>query len=235
MHLQTQSFHRFGLAALRRDFVLKVVLGVMCSMAFSGIFRWLQNHPRHEPLMWDWCPTWQLLPFEAAWTWPYLALFPLIGMAWLMQPGGREVARFFGAMLATALVAWTCFYLWPTGSVRPPLLAVPWCYRLVINADAPLNSIPCLHAAFSVVAAVALLGGPLQSSAGWRRATWGLVAAICVSAIALRQHTDFDVLAGLALGGAVAWGYRRSFRWFGPEESELEPAVGEIARVRVRD
>lgn len=235
MQPPTSSSHPFGFAALRRDFWFKSVSGIACIVVFSGIFQWLQQHPRIEPRMWDWCPLWEVMPFHAAWTWPYLAMFPLIGVTWMMQPGWREVCRFFGAMLFTGVVSWTFFFLWPTGSVRLPLAEIPWYYRAVITADAPLNSFPCLHAAFSVVAAYGLLHGALRIGRGWQVTIWILVATICVAAIALRQHTDFDVVAGLGLGAAAAWGYRKSLAR--SDEPVAAPAaeIDAVAEVAARD
>jgi membrane-associated phospholipid phosphatase len=224
--------HPFGLATLRRDFWFKSVFGVACIVVFSGIFQWLQQHPRAEPQMWEACPSWEVIPFHAAWTWPYLALFPLIAVTWMAQPGWREVCRFFGAMLATGLVAWTFFYVWPTGSVRLSIAEIPWYYRAVITADAPLNSFPCLHAAFSVVAAFALLHGALRISRSLQVILWVLVAAICVAAVALRQHTDFDVLGGLVLGGGAGWAYRRSFARDG-NQSETESDLGAVVEAEL--
>lgn len=235
MQPQINPSRPFGGAALLHDFWLKAVAGVPCIAVFSGIFQWLQQHPRIEPRMWEWCPLWDLIPFHAGWTWPYLAMFPLIGVTWMMQPGWREMGRFFGAMLFTGAVSWAFFFLWPTGSVRLPMTEIPWYYHAVITADAPLNSFPCLHAAFSVVAAYSLLHGPLRVARGWQVAAWMLVATICVAAIALRQHTDFDVLGGLALGGAAAWGYRRSFA--GEEESAAtsEAELDGVAEISAQD
>jgi hypothetical protein len=223
-------------AVFLRDFWFKAVAGIGCIAVFSGIFQWLQQHPRIEPRMWDWCPLWEVIPFHAAWTWPYLAMFPLIAFTWMALPGWREVCRFFFAMLVTGLVAWTFFYLWPTGSVRSPMTEIPWYYHAVITADAPLNSFPCLHAAFSVVAGYALLHGPLHIARAWQVAIWILVSAICVAAIALRQHTDFDVLGGIALGGASAWGYRRSLvRCLVPEREADADEIDGVAELPARD
>jgi len=235
MQPQTPSSQPIGFAALRRDFWLKAAFGMPCIVVFSGIFKWLQLYPQSEPLMWDWCPFWDLIPFHTAWTWPYLALFPLIGVAWMMQPGWREMLRFFGAMLAAGAVAWSSFLLWPTGSVRPALTEIPWYYQALIAADAPLNSIPCLHAAFSVVATTALLHGALRAARGWRIVGWLFVAMICLAAIALRQHSDFDVLGGLVLGGVSAWGYRRSFVRDVETAAEPESEIEGVAEVPARD
>ena len=235
MQTQPLSSQQSGFAALRRDFWFKSVFGIASIVVFSGIFKWLQLNPQSEPRMWDWCPLWDLIPFHAAWTWPYLALFPLIGVAWMMQPGWREVLRFFGAMLGTGLVSWTFFLLWPTGSIRLPMAEIPWYYQAVIAADAPLNSFPCLHAAFGVVAASALLHGPLRIARGWQVVGWLLVATICVAAIALRQHTDFDVLGGLVLGGAAAWWYCRSLAREEEGATEAGEEIETVAGVSARD
>ncbi len=191
-------------AALGKKFLAGAAVGVV----FTTIYRALQEQPWRAAAMRADCVTWRGLPFNAAWVWPYLSMFPLVGFAWLSLPDARAVGRFAGSLLATAGVGWICFLLWPTGCVRPVVVDPPLAYRWLVALDRPTNCLPCLHSAFAVIAADAVAQSwgftwPGRLLLG----AWLLV--IAVSIVALRQHTDVDTLAGVALGAAGAWLNRR--------------------------
>lgn len=152
------------------------------------------------------CWTWQWLPFDAAWIWPYLSMFLLVGLPWFMLPTMRQVRRFAVCLLATAAVGWITFIVYPTACARPTADGQPAYYALLLALDRPNNCLPCLHSAFSVLAAWALIKG----SNIFRRFAGAVLLGIwlmiiCASIVALRQHTDVDMLAGVGLGCISAW------------------------------
>lgn len=155
------------------------------------------------------CWTWQWLPFHAAWIWPYLSMFLLVGLPWFMLSSLRQVQRFAFCLLATAAVGWIAFIVYPTACARPAADGQPAYYALLLALDRPNNCMPCLHSAFSVLAAWALIQGSniFRHLAGAVfLAIW--LMTICVSIVALRQHTDGDMLAGVGLGCINAWLFR---------------------------
>lgn len=209
---------------------LKLIAGVIFSGLFSGVFQLLQRTPFGEAVVWRECWTWSALPFSDAWTLPYLSLFPLIALAWFAQPDWRELRRFLTAMLGAALVGWVAFLLFPTASVRPPVAGTGLIYQWMVALDRPTNSCPALHSAFATVAAVGLAHGASRVGPVLRFAVWAWVALIAVATVALRQHTDFDVLAGFAVGGIAGALYRRTFA----EATEPSSASDEDEMVNVR-
>lgn len=147
------------------------------------------------------CWTWQRLPFHAAWIWPYLSMFLLVGLPWFMLSTMRQVQRFAVCLLATAAVGWITFMVYPTACARPGADGQPAYYALLLTLDRPNNCLPCLHSAFSVLAAWALIQGTntFRHIGGAALLVFWLLL-ICVSIVALRQHTDVDMLAGVGLG-----------------------------------
>lgn len=134
---------------------------------------------------------------------PYLSFFVLILLAFLKAPAAR-VPQLAAAIVSTAAVAATAFLLYPT-TVRFPELGSTGALGVLLEhlrqADTPQNCLPSLHGAFTALC-VAVLAPAL---AGWRRlclVLWG--AAICWSAVALRQHLTVDIAAGVVLGLASA-------------------------------
>lgn len=138
---------------------------------------------------------------------PYLSLWFYVGIA----PG---LQRSFAALIAYA--GWSAllcgsglaiFYRWPT---RVPLSVfdaggVPG-FSLLHGIDAPGNACPSLHVAIALFTAIwiaALLrdcrAPPLLQVIN---ASW--FVAIAYSTVAIRQHVVIDVVAGAALGIAVA-------------------------------
>lgn len=186
----------------------KILWSGSAGVLFTLVYRALQAQTWRPAAMRAECVSWSWLPFDAWWVWPYLSMFALVGAAWASLPDRRAVERFFGSMLAVAAVGWVCFLLWPTGCVRPAVAEPSLAYRWLVALDGPTNCFPCLHSAFSVLAAASLAR---SWSFAWRgRALLGAwVAVIAVSIVALRQHTDLDTLAGVALGAAGAWFDRR--------------------------
>lgn len=186
-------------SAWREKIFIGALVGVICTLAY----RTLQGHGYFAVDMRASCPTWRVLSFHQAWTWPYLSMFALVGCAWMALPDARAVRRFAGSMLAVAAVGWFCFLFFPTGCVRPEIMDPTLAYRWLVALDQPTNCFPCLHSAFSVLAAVVIARAWPTPAARIVLGSW--VVVIAVSIIALRQHTDLDTLTGLILGAGGAW------------------------------
>jgi hypothetical protein len=187
---------RFGLGALVGGIALVAYRTIQLVVADRAVLR-------------ETCWTWTWLPFHAAWLGPYLLMFPLVGLPWFMLPEIGQVRRFFWCALGVAACGWVGFLTHPTACARPAAVGQPAPYQWMLAVDLPNNCLPCLHAAFSVLAAGALAGDCAWGRRAWGRVLLGLtLAAISVSIVALRQHTDLDTVAGLGLGAAGLAAYR---------------------------
>ena len=182
----------------------KLLLGGATGVVLTVAYRTLQQLEWRPVAMRAECVGWRWLEFDAAWVWPYVSMFVLVGVAWLSLPDARAVWRFAMTLLAVAAVGWVSFLLFPTGCVRPQIAGTPLAYRWLVALDGPTNCFPCLHSAFAVVAA-ATVGRSWSFSWPGRALLTVWVVVIAVSIVALRQHTDVDTLAGGALGLAGVW------------------------------
>jgi membrane-associated phospholipid phosphatase len=105
-----------------------------------------------------------------------------------------------------AAIGWIVFLIYPTACARPSPDGQPAYYAALLVLDRPNNCLPCLHSAFSVLAVWALMyraGHDRRLAKGTLLVVW--LALICVSIVALRQHTDIDMVVGVALGCVGAW------------------------------
>lgn len=185
---------------------MKAVANTAGLAAFFVAYFWIQNHPQFEvtnmPVtVFDyWIPhvPGAIVPYATLWV--YLSL-PLALLT-------REAEfRSFGVAAATLSVAGlACFYLWPTAVPFVAGWSPEVSDSLLRNVDGGGNACPSLHVAFAVFSwvwlrrLVAEMGGPAWVRFG--NACWCF--AIVVSTLATRQHVILDVVAGAALGAAIA-------------------------------
>jgi hypothetical protein len=189
-----------------RDFSRRLVWGAAIGLIATIAYRSIQFVSVARAALRQECWTWQWLPFDAAWIWPYVSMFVLVGLPWFMLPNFRQVQRFAVCLLAIAALGWIVFMAYPTACVRPSADGQSAYYAMLLALDRPNNCLPCLHSAFSVLAVWALV----RTTTIFRRITGAVFLAawlvlICISIVALRQHTDGDMLAGFGLGCMGAW------------------------------
>ena len=201
--------------------------------AFFIAYFWVQNNPffdvTYMPLTsFDyWIPHIPAAIFPYATLWVYVSL-PL---AFLSRPA--EFKSFGVAATALSLAGLGCFLLWPTAV---PVVAgwSPDSTSFLRDVDGVGNACPSLHVAFALFSWVWLrrliadMGGPQWVR--WGNALWCF--AIVISTLATRQHVVLDVVAGAALGAAVA---AANMAWLGGA-SHAVPAQrqGGYARREVR-
>lgn len=189
-----------------RPLFVRLAWGAAVGAIASVAYRTIQFVQLDRALVRQECWTWTWLPFHPAWIFPYASMFVLVGLPWFLLPDLRGVRRFALTLLAVAAVGWVTFLVYPTACARPTADGQPDYYGLLLAFDAPNNCLPCLHSAFALLAACVLA----RESAAFRSTAARLLLGLwlllmSVSIIALRQHTDTDVLAGLVLGGTGAW------------------------------
>jgi len=149
-------------------------------------------------------------PWDAAITVNPVAVYPYFSFYLLLLWAGlgseeKEFVVFARSVAVIALVSHFCFFLLPSGVSREGVNIEnpPWLYSWLCSWDAPRNAIPSLHASLSTLSVLTL------SRVRWRlvaTALWGVV--VFWSAVALRQHVSWDLIAGATLA-VVVWGVQR--------------------------
>ena len=124
----------------------------------------------------------------------------------------RELIAYGVATVRLSVVGLGIFFFWPT-AVPPP--DVDWTqhpgFAFLKSVDASGNACPSLHVAFAVFTALwfARLLRQMNAAHFVRVLNWLWCLGILYSTVAIRQHVALDVLAGAALGAAVAAAHLR--------------------------
>ena len=149
------------------------------------------------------------LPFVPAVAPLYLGVHPLSALPFVRatsDDGLRRVTIGHVVIVLVSVVAWLAVpvsfprSLTPTGGGFGA-----WALTSIRGSDPVVNCLPSTHCAMAVHAAWRLRGDHVVL------ARWSAVTAvlIAISTMLLRQHYAVDVVAGVALGAAVAWGMDR--------------------------
>lgn len=142
---------------------------------------------------------------------PYFSLWIYCSLPVMVMPERIRLIS-FGVWIGTmCLVALTIFYFLPTAV---PVANMDWAQypgvSFLKEVDAGGNACPSMHVAAAVYSSFWLYWLMSELRLGWRAHSfqifWGL--AIVYSTLATKQHVSLDVLAGIALGIAFAWGSR---------------------------
>lgn len=186
-------------------------------VAFFAAYFWVLNHPLYPVTVMPVTALDRWIGFQP-WTLPlYLSLWPYVSLAPALIVDRRELISFGAAWIALSAAGLGIFLLWPTAV---PPADVNWSqhpsFVFLKSADAAGNACPSLHVAFAVFSAVwfarllrEMEAGPAAHALN---SLWCL--GILYSTIATRQHVSLDVLAGAALGAAVAAAHLRWLaRW----------------------
>lgn len=210
MGLEPGNWRQALKARLGTLWVLKMLSTAGGIAAFFTAYFWVMRHPLSAvtvmPVIWiDGLAGFHPQTFAL-----YASLWIYISLVAALAKDQRELAAFGAASLAMSVVGLGIFILLPT---TVPDFSIDWTLypslQFLKNVDASGNACPSLHAAFSVIAALALraqlteIGAPRWLLAC--NALWGL--GILYSAMATRQHVALDVVAGVVLGGVVSIAY----------------------------
>lgn len=180
--------------------------------AFFASYFWLLQHPSHAVTLMPLTAVDRAIGIQPAALPLYLSLWLYVALAPALVANRRELSAIGLAWVALSVVGLGIFLLWPTAV---PALNVDWSRYPSLGflkaADAAGNACPSLHVAFAVFSAASIARSLRQLAAGrWpRAANWLWCLGITYSTIATGQHVFVDVLAGVALGGLVAFGHRR--------------------------
>jgi membrane-associated phospholipid phosphatase len=149
------------------------------------------------------------VPFVEPFVYVYLSICLFMPAGPLLTVSRPMLVRHGEGFLAITLVAFGCFVLYPIEVPAPAVAAETFLYQLLLS-DTRLNSLPSLHAAYTVYSLLywrCLL--PELSSRRLRDAVAALVtgwALVILSSIFLiKQHYLLDVVAGIALALVAHW------------------------------
>ena len=182
---------------------------------FFITYFWILRHPLHPPLVMPLTAVDRWIGFQP-WALPlYLSLWFYVSLAPALLIDRRELVSYGVAVIGLSVVGLGVFLFWPT-AVSPP--DVDWArhpaFAFLKAADASGNACPSLHVAFAVFTAVWFerLLRQMAAGRGLRALNWLWCVGILYSTVATRQHVALDVLAGMALGAAVAAAHMRWLR-----------------------
>lgn len=143
---------------------------------------------------------------------PYFSLWIYCTLPVTLMPARARLLNFGVWIGAMCLFALSIFYWFP--NAVPPA-NIDWAQypgmSFLKEVDAAGNAFPSLHVAAAVYSSFWLHWLMRELRMGWRTQSvqilWGI--AIVYSTMATKQHVSLDVLAGIVLGAAFAWGSRR--------------------------
>jgi membrane-associated phospholipid phosphatase len=201
-------WYRQAAATVPRHFYLKSIgTTVFISLFFILYFHVLRNPAYPTTVMPAiWIDHW--IDFEPLALPVYLSLWLYVSLLPAFFAARAELYRYGLAMALMCVSALLIFYFWPTAAPTPD---IDWArypsVNFLKNIDASGNAFPSLHVAtafysgFWMHRLLRRFGGPL-----WIHGlNWGWCMAIIYSTLAIRQHVAVDAVAGMVLGGAVAW------------------------------
>jgi membrane-associated phospholipid phosphatase len=147
----------------------------------------------------------------------YFSLWFYVSLAPALLVDRRELISYGLAAIGLSATGMGIFLFWPTALPRSD---VDWSqhpsFGFLKSIDASGNACPSLHVAFAVFTAVWFERLLREMGAGRfvRALNWLWCLGILYSTVATRQHVSLDVLAGIALGAAVAVVHLRLLRAF---------------------
>ncbi len=192
-----------------RELTKRIALGAAVGLVAMVMYQGTQYLSAPRATVRETCWSWEWLGFHPAWFWPYASLFVLLGFPWFTLTSWMAVKRFAAVLLGMAAVGWVTFVLYPTACVRPRG-DVPLYLARLYEVDWPNNCFPCLHSALAIFGAYGVTCRvSCADSVFWKCLIGAWTLAILVSIVALRQHTGVDAFAGIVLGAAAAWVFRR--------------------------
>ena len=205
------------IARIKAEWRLKVALLVIANAVFWGGYQILGRHaffsPREVPLTWldravDYQPD--------GWVWVYLSQYVFTSALPLLLTTREALWRYARTLALMSGGAFVVFLFFPTPGPRPLEVGGNIAMQFLATADAPMNALPSLHAAF--IACMTALAWRMFRSSGTLAvsAVWG--PAILFSTLATKQHYALDLLAGLLLGAVADW-----LAWRGASAAAMMP------------
>src|SRR5688572_20649186 len=188
--------------------VLTATLGVLFTSAYLLIGHFPIAPVRHLPLTWiDRAIAFH--PYE--WVWIYQSLYiPINVIPWLAERR-EELWRYVRGFALLSLVSFAIFIAWPIRMPRPHVEDPRGMYWLLLQYDAPHNSLPSLHAGlliYTLAFGRRIIGHETPRGLKLICVVWA--ALILYATLATKEHYLADIVTGAALAVAVdGWVWRR--------------------------
>lgn len=201
-------WYRQAAAAVSQHFYLKSIGTTAFISVFFVLYFHVLRHPIYPSTVMPviWIDHW--IDFQPLALPVYLSLWLYVSIMPAFFAIRSELYRYGVAMALMCVFGLVVFYVWPTAAPAPD---IDWAQYPTVdflkNIDASGNAFPSLHVAtafysgFWMHRLLRRFGGPL-----WVHAlNWTWCMAIIYSTLAIRQHVAVDAVAGMVLGGLVAW------------------------------
>lgn len=192
---------------LRTHTIAKMLATMLGIGAFFVAYFWVLRHPFFPPTLMPLTALDRLIELQPGFLPLYFSLWLYVSIAPALLGSGRELASYGVGALAISVIGLGLFMLWPTAT--PPFALggpVPPSMQFLRDVDLAANACPSMHVAFAVFTALwlARLLGEMRTGLALQAFSAVWCTGIVYSTLATRQHVLLDVLAGAALGAAVA-------------------------------
>ena len=150
----------------------------------------------------------QRIPFIPEFVFVYLCIYPLFLLPFFYIRNSAFFRIFSLAYITVMLVCYATYLTYPTAMQRPTFEVdsfATWALNIVYTTDKPLNCLPSMHVAMSLLAALTLLEVHLVRGL----LALSLTILIAVSTVLIKQHYILDVVGGMFLTLFVYYLYFR--------------------------
>jgi hypothetical protein len=198
---------------MRRYWVLKVSVTSVVIAIFLFLYLYLLHHPSYPVTTMPSTALDRSFPLVPEALFVYMTLWLYVGAGPGLQLRFIDLINYTAWSVMLCVAGLVIFYFWPTQVPAHGLDLSPYFgFAMLQGIDAAGNACPSMHVAFSSFTVIRVdnvlraIAAPKSLRAV--NVVWFL--AIVLSTLAIKQHVVLDVLAGLALGMAVA---AASLRW----------------------
>jgi len=213
---------------IRAQWRLKVLLSVAVSVLFCVPYMLIGHHPlmpAHTlPLNWlD-----RAIGFHPLeWVWIYQSVYvPINVIPWLSERR-EDLRRYVIGFVTLSLISFTVFILYPIRGPKPQIPTPAGMYWLLLQYDAPFNSLPSLHAGlliYTLAYGKRIFGNQIPSPLASLCMIWA--GLILYGTLATKEHYAIDIVTGAALALVVHW---ITWRRIGPLTQTLPPPLASAA------
>jgi membrane-associated phospholipid phosphatase len=194
-------------ARIRAHWQFKVVLSAALSVLFCVPYLLIGHHPllpvHTLPLTWvD-----RAIGFHPLeWVWIYQSNYLLFNLVPWLTEQREHLRRYVIGFAILSLFSFVVYILYPIRAPKPEVPNPTGMYWLLLQYDAPLNSLPSLHAGFLIYTLAygrRILGDRIPVALRSLCILWG--GLILYGTLATKEHYLVDIIAGAALALFVHW------------------------------